>query len=52
MSAEAPANHLYFDRGWMLRALAEIGAKAVQIEDQKVDGYAAAPFRFNVFARL
>jgi ubiquinone/menaquinone biosynthesis C-methylase UbiE len=52
LSDQAPAAHLFFDRGWMLRALAEIGAKAVQIEDQKVDGYAGAPFRFNVFARL
>lgn len=41
-----------YDRGWMMRALAEIGAKAIQIEDQKVDGYADARFRFNVFARL
>ncbi len=41
-----------YDRGWMMRALAEIDVKAIQIEDQKVDGYAVAPFRFNVFARL
>lgn len=44
--------HLFYDRGWMLRQLAGIGAKAVQIEDQRVDGYQNARFRFNVFARL
>ena len=32
--------------------LAEIGAIAVQIEEQKIEGYALAPYRFNVFARL
>ena len=43
---------LFYDRAWMLRALAEIGVKAVQIEDQRVDDYQHARFRFNVFARL
>lgn len=52
VSDRAPAAHLFFGRGWMLRALAEIGVKAVQMEDQKVDGYAEAPLRFNVFARM
>jgi ubiquinone/menaquinone biosynthesis C-methylase UbiE len=41
-----------FDRSWMLHALAEIGASAVQIEDQRLDGDPLAPSRFNVFARL
>ncbi len=45
-------DHLFYDRGWMFRALAEIGASAVQIEDQKIADYANAPYRFNVFARL
>lgn len=45
-------DHLFYDRGWMFHALAEIGASAVQIEDQKIEGYANARFRFNVFARL
>ena len=41
-----------YDRGWMMRALAEIDVKAIQIEQLNVDGYADAPSRFNVFARL
>ncbi|MEO8679421.1 MAG: class I SAM-dependent methyltransferase [Vicinamibacterales bacterium] len=41
-----------YDRGWMMRALAEIDVKAIQIEDQRVDGYLDAHSRFNVFARL
>jgi len=45
-------DHLFYDRGWMLRALTEIGAKVVQIEDQRIDGYTNASFRFNVYARL
>jgi SAM-dependent methyltransferase len=48
----APPGGLFYDRGWMFRALAEIGASAVQIEEQKIEGDANAPFRFNVFARL
>lgn len=42
----------FYDRAWMFKALAEIGATAVQIEEQKIEGYALAPYRFNVFARL
>jgi 2-polyprenyl-3-methyl-5-hydroxy-6-metoxy-1,4-benzoquinol methylase len=45
-------DHLFCDRQWMLRALIEIGAHAIQIEDQRIDGYRNGPFRFNVFARL
>lgn len=43
---------LSFDRGWMLHALAEIGASAVQIEDLRLDADPLASTRFNVFARL
>ena len=43
---------LLYDRAWMFRMLAEIGAGAVQIEEQKIERYALAPYRFNVFARL
>jgi SAM-dependent methyltransferase len=52
--AETPAglDHLFYDRRWMFRALAEIGASAIQIEDHHLDGDPHAPFRFNVFARL
>jgi len=48
----APLGGLFYDRAWMFRMLAEIGATAVQIEEQKIEGYALAPYRFNVFARL
>ena len=48
----APLGGLFYDRAWMFKALAEIGASAVQIEEQKIEGYALAPYRFNVFARL
>lgn len=48
----APVGGLFYDRAWMFRMLAEIGAIAVQIEEQKIEGYALAPYRFNVFARL
>ena len=44
-------DHLFYDRGWMLRALTEIGLKAVQIEDQRLDGYQNARLRFNAYAR-
>jgi len=37
---------------WMLRALAEIGASAVQIEEPKVAVQQNARGRFNVFARV
>ena len=40
------------DRAWILHTLAEIGASAVQIEDQRLEGDALASTRFNVFARL
>jgi cyclopropane fatty-acyl-phospholipid synthase-like methyltransferase len=48
----APVAGLWYDRGWMLRALAEIGASAVQMEEQRIEGYEPAHTRFNVFARL
>jgi cyclopropane fatty-acyl-phospholipid synthase-like methyltransferase len=43
---------LAFERSWMLHALAEIGASAVQIEDLRLDSDPLAASRFNVFARL
>jgi trans-aconitate methyltransferase len=39
-----------FDQRWMLRAFAEIGVSAVQMEAVKAEGGAEA--RYNVFARL
>jgi cyclopropane fatty-acyl-phospholipid synthase-like methyltransferase len=41
-----------YERSWMLHSLAEIGASAVQIEDQRLDGDPLAASRFNVFARV
>lgn len=52
LGAPGTAGGLFYDRAWMFRMLAEIGASAVQIEEQKIEGYALAPYRFNVFARL
>ena len=39
-------------RRWMLHALAEIGANAIQIEDARVDDAPTTHQRFNVFARV
>ena len=41
-----------FDRPWMLRALAEIGVSAVQMEAVRRDGGEMEEARYNVFARL
>ncbi|MDP3717640.1 MAG: hypothetical protein Q8T13_07745 [Acidobacteriota bacterium] len=41
-----------FDQRWMLRAFAEIGVSAVQMEVVKGDGGATNEARYNVFARL
>lgn len=46
---EASLGSLFYDRAWMFKALAEIGASAVQIEAMKLAG---RENRFNVFARL
>ncbi|MDO8677331.1 MAG: hypothetical protein Q7R30_02035 [Acidobacteriota bacterium] len=45
----ASLGNLFYDRAWMFRMLAEIGAIAVQIEDVKLAG---RENHFNVFARL
>lgn len=41
-----------FDRRWMLRAFAEVGVSAVQMEWVKTEGGDEAEARYNVFARL
>jgi trans-aconitate methyltransferase len=48
----AGLQHLHFSRHWFERALADGGAARVRIEDQRIDGYANARYRFNVFAWL
>ncbi len=41
--------HLYFERSWFEHVLANHGAARVEIADQRIDGYANAAHRFNVF---
>ena len=41
-----------YDRRWILRAFAEIGVSAVQMEEPKTAGVANGNHRLNVFARL
>jgi SAM-dependent methyltransferase len=45
-------DHLFYDRAWMRDTLRGLGASEVWIEDQRVDGYQNARFRFNAFARI
>ncbi|MDP1569970.1 MAG: class I SAM-dependent methyltransferase [Vicinamibacterales bacterium] len=45
-------DHLYFDRLWFLRMLDQMGASAIQIGQQRVEGYRMGEYRFNVFARV
>ncbi len=42
-------DHLFFDRAWMARSLEACGLSDVRVEDQAIDGYANAAFRFNAF---
>ena len=41
-----------YDRRWMLRALAEVGVSAVQMEEVRVAADNPTEARYNVFARL
>lgn len=41
-----------YDRRWMLRAFAEIGVSALQMEEMKAEGVEFKEARYNVFARL
>lgn len=54
IETDAPprAGHLCYDRSWMLHALAEIGASAVQVEDHRIDGDQRPGSRFNVYVRV
>jgi SAM-dependent methyltransferase len=42
--------HLYYERGWIEAELRALGFARVEIEDQRVQGYANALYRFNAFA--
>lgn len=41
-----------FDRRWVLRAFAEIGVSAVQMDEARVEGGGSGESRFHVFARM
>jgi len=43
-------NHLYYTKNWFETVLGPLGLNNVQIEDQSIEGYANAMYRFNVFA--
>lgn len=42
-------DHLYYDRAWFADALRARGLEGVRIEDQAIDGYGNAPYRFNAW---
>jgi len=46
----AGLDHLFLDRAWLETQVKSAGFTHVATEDQRVDGYANAAFRFNVFA--
>ncbi|MFA5911807.1 MAG: methyltransferase domain-containing protein [Vicinamibacterales bacterium] len=41
-----------FDRRWILRAFAEIGVSAVQMDEARVEGDGSGESRFHAFARM
>ena len=43
---------LYFTRSWFLRTLGSLGARAVELTEQRIEGYADGRHRFNVIAKL
>jgi trans-aconitate methyltransferase len=43
-------DHLFYQRSWLRDQLAAAGASNVRVEDQQVEGYQNARFRFNAFA--
>jgi trans-aconitate methyltransferase len=43
-------DHLFYERAWMRATLEALGA-TVAVEDQQIDGYQNARFRFNAIAR-
>ncbi len=48
----AGLDHLYFDRDWFSGKLESLGAVRTIVSNQRIDGYANARYRFNVFAWL
>jgi trans-aconitate methyltransferase len=45
-------DHLYFDRAWFRTVLSDAGVARVEIADQRIEGYANAAHRYNVFGWL
>lgn len=45
----AGLDHLYYDRAWFAEALRARGLEDVRIEDQAMEGYGNAPYRFNAW---
>jgi trans-aconitate methyltransferase len=45
----AGLDHRYYDRSWLADALRARGLVDVHVEDQAIDGYGNAPFRFNAW---
>ena len=43
---------LYFTRGWFLETLGALGANAIEVVEQRINGYPTGRHRFNVVARL
>ncbi len=48
----AGLDHVYYDRAWLADALRARGLVDVSVEDQAIDGYGNAPFRFNAWGFL
>jgi SAM-dependent methyltransferase len=48
----AGLDHCFYAKEWMREQLAGRGLADVSIEDQQIEGYANAAFRFNAFARV
>lgn len=48
----AGLDHRFYARDWVREQLAGRGLADVHIEDQQIEGYANAAYRFNAFARV
>ncbi|MEV6258574.1 class I SAM-dependent methyltransferase [Nocardia sp. NPDC051929] len=43
-------DHLYYRREWIHSELAKAGLTNIEVDDQTIDGYGNAPYRFNAIA--
>ena len=46
----ASLDHLYLEKAWFKKPLAQLGFEDCLTQDQEIDGYGNAAFRFNAFA--